>query len=140
MVSFEKLFLYGTIFPITSFGECYDWMVNDKLVMDKSDQDQNQSYGWIKCVTWSQNLQEVRFFKKGEKNKSVYKVSEKLPEKSILKSKEFCKLGKEESKGKDNYLSSKVINNDNTKVENESNLSKKELRKVRRRERNKAKT
>uniref|UniRef100_A0A0K0E7E4 Uncharacterized protein n=1 Tax=Strongyloides stercoralis TaxID=6248 RepID=A0A0K0E7E4_STRER len=93
--------------------------------MDKSDQDQNQSYGWIKCVTWSQNLQEVRFFKKGEKNKSVYKVSEKLPEKSILKSKEFCKL---------------VINNDNTKVENESNLSKKELRKVRRRERNKAKT
>ncbi|CEF63371.1 Hypothetical protein SRAE_1000163300 [Strongyloides ratti] len=94
---------------------------------------------WRKYVTWSQKLEEIRYFKKGEKNNSVYKISTELPKKSILKNGKVLEKNIEEVSSVDNCIVPTFTSIRKDIVKDKNILNKKELRKLKRRERNKAK-
>uniref|UniRef100_A0A0K0FNN0 Uncharacterized protein n=1 Tax=Strongyloides venezuelensis TaxID=75913 RepID=A0A0K0FNN0_STRVS len=92
----------------------------------------------IKYVTWSPRLEEVRYFKKG-KNDSNYEMSEKLPGKGILRNKNVFNEKGEDKTSINTYIDSQYTKTKMEELRNEKPMSKKQMRKLKKRERNKAK-
>uniref|UniRef100_A0A0N5BU04 Signal recognition particle 14 kDa protein n=1 Tax=Strongyloides papillosus TaxID=174720 RepID=A0A0N5BU04_STREA len=109
-----------------------------KTTQQMVESEKSQESFQIKYVIWSPRLEEVRYFKKG-KNDSNYEMSDKLPGKGILRNKKIFDENGEDKTTTNTYLASQYTKTKMEELRNERPLSKKQMRKLKKRERNKAK-
>uniref|UniRef100_A0A0N4Z0J4 Hva1_TUDOR domain-containing protein n=1 Tax=Parastrongyloides trichosuri TaxID=131310 RepID=A0A0N4Z0J4_PARTI len=96
----------------------------------------NEENDKIRYVSWANKLEEVRYYLKGSKN-NVYEASQQLPGKGILKN---WKCPDSDGKMDDNNsIKPTIIAFKKDDLEEKRPMSKKEMRRQKKRERNKSK-